>query len=272
MGRKRNQGKARRAAKAAKARGEAERRGDAANSSGGQPLSEQLRHLRADAACKHGYDPPVSRDNNVSIQFVYALGKSLDEAIGCGDRSLSECFAAAVNATWDKFADVWNDSATMEMAMSCCLFVGTQHLIEGNDNSARKCATFARYLEQHIAVELKQTQALINWPKVESIYYYGDDLHTLVKFLRHRIPCSCLDEKYEEVKSITKMGFCYNRKCKFSFLGGGMERSRAKYCSRCRDATYCSRECQEANWSWHKTGCDRNAAIIAEFEAKQKNM
>ena len=149
---------------------------------------------------------------------------------------------------------------------------GTEDFLQGNYVDARSFATIARYLEQYIAVELKHTQALYlyNWPKIYETYYA--DEHTHVKFLRHRIPCSCLDEKYEEVKHITKMGICYSGECSIRDKYNRVERSKAKYCSRCRCATYCSRECQIADWSRHKTDCDRNAAMIAKFEAKQKNI
>ena len=147
--------------------------------------------------------------------------------------------------------------------MSYLLCDGVQFYLEGSYDLARDTATMIRILEQYIAIELHRTQALYNWPKVEDTYYA--DLHTLVKFYRHRIPCSCLDEKYEEVKDIPKMGFCYNPEC--SIPNRELERSKTKCCSRCRDVTYCSRECQVADWSRHKPICDENADRIAKFEA-----
>ena len=165
------------------------------------------------------------------------------------------------------FADVWHDSAKMKIAMSVCFCVGTQSMLDGDYLNARECAVFARYFEQYIAVELKQTQAVPNWPKIEDTYHADD--HSLVKFFRHRIPCSCMDKKYQDVKSITKLSTCYNPKC--SNLGVKVERSKAKYCSRCRCATYCSRECQEADWGAHAPNCDDFVAMTAEFEAKQQN-
>ena len=94
-------------------------------------------------------------------------------------------------------------------------------------------------------------------------------MHTLVKYFRKRIPCSCLDGKYDEVKAITKLGFCFNPECNFE-MSGELERSKTMYCSRCRCATYCSRECQKADWARHKSYCDKDAAERAEFDAKTK--
>ena len=277
MGRKRNQGKARRAAKA-KAREEAERRRESnkqtANSSG-QLLSAQMqRLLQIGEKCSHGFDPYDSI-NDFCFQSLRAFNSSFHEdvqnggeVVRSGDRSLSDCLLHAKNATMDQFADFWSDSTKMEIAISILLYTGTVALTEGEDHIARDAATFARFFEQCIAVELKQSQATIDWPKI--VDTHEADLHTLVSFYRHRIPCSCLDEKYQEVKKITKLGHCLNPQCSIS--DNRVERSKTKYCSRCRCATYCSRECQEANWSRHKSDCDKFAPMISKFEAKQQNM
>ena len=175
---------------------------------------------------------------------------------------------AARDATLDKFADMWEDSVKLETAMSVCLCLGTEAILGNNYDDAIAFAAYARYFEQYIAVELHQTQALPNWPKIYETH--NADLHTLVKFFRHRIPCSCLDKKYEKVKDIPTMAFCWNPNC--SIPDKRSERSKAKYCSRCRSATYCSRECQVADWSTHKRHCDKDALMIALFEAKQQNV
>jgi len=117
----------------------------------------------------------------------------------------------------------------------------------------------------------------MHWPKIYETYlasscgdtYNPADLHTLVKFFRKRIPCSCscLDAKYEEVKATTKMGWCFNLQCNLLRV----ERSKTMYCDRCRFVTYCSRECQKAHWSKHQATCDKAAALKAKFDAKQQN-
>ena len=93
-------------------------------------------------------------------------------------------------------------------------------------------------------------------------------MHTLVQFLRKRIPCSCLKQKRKEVKSITKMGRCCRRACPLP------NRMTAKntmvYCTKCKLANYCSRQCQEADWKMHKQLCQGVQAQQAEFAMKQK--
>ena len=234
-----------------------------------EQAKEMLATRMQQLPCKHGVDPLSLNVNSIVFQFVHTFRKGFNEAVERSDQSNSENFLiAAKKATMDEFADVWKDSAKMEMAISFLLCKGTQDILGGEFFlDARKSAIFVRYLEQHIAVEVKQTEALPNWPKINEAYVA--DNHTLVKFFRHRIPCSCLDEKYEEVKHITKTGLCYNPEC--SIPGRKVERSKTKYCSRCRNATYCSSECQVAAWELHKPFCDKCAAGKAAFEAKHED-
>ena len=187
-------------------------------------------------------DDQIIPENDICFQFLIEFTRKVSKADGIN--SIPHRLSNAHNATEDEFAEVWNDSTKMKIAMSLFLGNGAQHILAGNYNAAREDAAYARFFDQHIAVVLKETQALYNWPKIDETY--DADMHTLIKFFRHRSPCSCLDEKYEEVKSVTKMGICYNLDCKFPNCT--TERSKTMYCSRCRCATYCSRECQEANW------------------------
>ena len=274
MGRKRNQGKARRAAKA-KAREEAQERRriniyeEAVLEVKYQGICQgNVRCINQPGAegkkCFHGAGR-LSQENSGSFLFLCAFREELEKAVG-RTRDATSSLAEATRATSVQFEEVWRDFTKMKMVITLFLMLGTNNLLGGYYDIARKDATCVRYFQQYIAVEWHQTQALYFCPKTYETYHA--DLHTLVKFFRHRIPCSCLDEKYEEVKHIPKMGFCYNRQC--SVPGRRMERSKTKYCSRCRNATYCSSECQVADWKRHKPDCDSDAALIAKIEAKRQ--
>jgi len=282
MGRKRSQGKARKAAKAKAREAAEEERGHNNNHTTNgrqQSLADQMQQLemignmsRHDTTikCRHGFEETETLAD-FSSEFILAFREAFYGVANEGGAALSDCLfclIAAEDATKDKFAEVWNDSAKMEIAISLLLCIGTDHILEDNFDYARDCASIARYLEEYIAVVLKQTQAVMNWPKINEVY--EADLHTLVKFFRKRIPCCCLDEKYEEVKCTPKMGYCFNKQC--DFPSGIVERSKTMYCSRCRCVTYCSRECQKADWKrHHQPVCDKKAAIKAKFDAEQQN-
>ena len=271
MGRKRNQGKARKAAKA-KAREEEEVTRKKNNFE--EALTAEERRIYFDdlkrrtqfpcqAGSVHGAVPVVVGVNDICCHFATAFSQSFYKSAGL---PLWDRLIGARDAAMDGFANVVNDSAKLETVMSYLLCDGVQLYLEGSYNLARDTATMSRYFEQFIAIKLKRTQAIFHRPKLSEIYQA--DEHTLVKFYRNRIPCSCLDKKYEEVKHIKKMGICWNPQC--SIPGRNVARSNTKYCSRCRSVAYCSRECQVADWTEHKLTCDWAVATTAEFEASQQ--
>eukprot|EP00984_Skeletonema_dohrnii_P001771 scaffold586_cov112-Skeletonema_dohrnii-CCMP3373.AAC.17 len=291
MGRKRNQGKARRAAKAkARARAreaeeEEERNYQTTNDNERQEQQEleaeaeaevQMQQLQigndapiADTdtdnyvlTCRHGLIP---LSNSTCTDFMLALKMSYRKAITNDPRTAS-CLIDAENSTKVEFAEVWKDTNMMELAISCFLCLGTETMLNGKYDCARETATLTRYLEQRNAMH--KTQAVMNLAKIEELALCSSDDHTLVKFYRRRIPCSCLDKKYEEVKSVAKIGVCFNAQCPFP--DGMLERSLTMYCSRCRSVTYCSLECQKDQWTNHKEYCDSCVVLKADFEAKQQ--
>lgn len=230
-----------------------------------RPVSVASRYRKAPILCVQCTDPLYSEE--FSFHFVDTFREAFNEASHRG-KHVTASLREAKDATMNEFADVWTDSAKLEIAVSFLLRIGTQYLLKGYYYHARWSATIARFLEQYNAVELKQSQALYHFPKIDETACA--DMHTLVKFFRTRIPCSCLDRIYQEVKSVAKVGICYNMQCKIPT--GHVERSRTKYCSRCRSVTYCSLECQKADWTRHTSYCDTNSAIKVDFEVNQHNM
>lgn len=184
--------------------------------------------------------------------FAMAVDKSFFEYYA-GDCALIQRLDTAFRSTASGFADDWSDSSKIEGATSYFCSNGVFHILEGRYNIARAYAAMAEYLEQLIAVEIEQSQAQIRWNQIIELSFPGADLHTLVNFFRERIPCSCLNEKYEEVKSITRLCLCHNEQCRLP--GGKVERSKSLCCGRCRSVTYCSRECQKSDWKRHKKEC-----------------
>ena len=156
------------------------------------------------------------------------------------------CFEAGIKATRaGKFAAVWNDATKLANIVSHCVEYSTECILDTRyDQQARKAASFAYYFEERIAVYIAKTQPAVNWHGVAELQH--SDLHTLVKFLRKRIPCNCLDELYNEVKSTTKMGLCCNTKC--SLPDRRVAQKEMFYCTGCRQVCYCSPGCQKSDW------------------------
>jgi len=72
-----------------------------------------------------------------------------------------------------------------------------------------------------------------------------------IHFYNKRIPCSCLKERYSQVKNCQDRGaVCF--RCKQL-----TNRKTLMACGRCKYAQYCSKECQVADWPSHKATCKK---------------
>ena len=196
VSRKKAAGKARRAAKETKAAEVEEGQEQMA-------LEVQMQRLTIDnnLMCRHGFD-----GDERCREFTTAFQEAFTQCI-FADKNIVSSYIAAMKATQEKFATVWKDATNkgLRQAVSCYVADGTQLVLDGNDPGAHAkfIASFAYYFEQCIAIHEK-TQPTIKWQQIVELQF--TDQHTLVSFFRKRIPCKCLDEKYEKVKSMTKMG------------------------------------------------------------------
>jgi hypothetical protein len=172
-----------------------------------------------------------------------------------GNSDFISCFNAGIDAAREKYAALFIDVAKMEMIASYCVALGTKLVLDGDDLSAREDAAFACYFEQYNLVNLKKTQVDVKVKRMQIVeLFLCHDSHSLVKYLRKRIPCSCLDQKYEEVKSLPRIGMCCNEACTLP-NDGEVERSKMFSCAGCDEMNYCSHQCQKADWSRHKKWC-----------------
>jgi hypothetical protein len=169
VSRKKNQGKARKVAKAIAREAEERRNNQTTNANGQAPEAEAQMQPAPPTAqngvglCRHGFE--FEKKDDVCAQFVLTFTEAYNDAVRDGD-TIVDCLIGAVNATEDEFAEVWSDSAKMESLATFFLYLGAESILEGlegeNGITTRGYAIFARYFEQHIALELHQTQAMIN--------------------------------------------------------------------------------------------------------------
>ena len=166
---------------------------------------------------------------------------------------------------------MWSESTKIATVVQLFSSHGTALFLNEKKQHARTFACVTSYFEQFAKVNIDETQAHFDYCKVAELCN-GDD-HTLVSFFKKRIPCSCLDDIYKEVKSMTKEGVCWNINCKH-YLRDSVDESKWKpidrsalmSCSRCQNACYCSIEFQKADWSMHKRSCDEAVARKIAFE------
>mmetsp|Transcript_23361 Transcript_23361/g.46517 ORF Transcript_23361/g.46517 Transcript_23361/m.46517 type:complete len:269 (-) Transcript_23361:139-945(-) len=265
--RKKAKGRARRAAKEAKAKKEEDSHTVAAAADQRQEgsLEAQMQRLQINAitgkkCCLRGIAPVSPSDVKICNDFIHKF-----IAVLTSIEDLSDSFTAATESTMVKFADVY--SSKLEIVVSILLASGTQLILDGDKHNARLYAVLAYFFQQWMEVQVKESKAICIWSKVYELHVADD--HTLIQYYRKRISCSCLDKKYEEVKSVKKMGLCYNPKC--SLPGRKMQRSKMFYCTRCCEVNYCSVECQKNDWKKHRQFCNRIVAKKAAFNTSKQS-
>ncbi len=227
--------------------------------------------------CTHGYNPSSRFQARFCEDFMKTFTESYCASTRKGGNSRTEQLHSATVAFWTAISTSTSTASTSvstkksnaERVTPFCLAEGTTFILDGKSDDARLCAVVALITKSVSGGELPAVQK-----ELELIV--GDE-HTLVQFFRKQIPCSCLDEKYKEVKSITKMGVCYNENsCP---LPDRMAvRSKMLKCTGCLNeqyVSYCSRECQEAHWPEHKVHCGKTVeeinAIICSRDAMRFN-
>lgn len=263
VSRKKAKGKARKVAKAAKAAEEAE----LAAVNGRQEeersleLEAQMQRMSIDnlLQCRHGALASNKHDDRLCVEIMKTIQGGWNASFDAGNDDFVSCFEAGIDAAQEKYA-MFDDVAKVEMLVSYCVAVGTTLILDGDDVGARNSAAIACYLEQYNLVYLKETQLEVKmkWMQIIALCQCRD-INSCVKYLRKRIPCSCLDIKYKEVKSLPRFGMCCNPAC--TLPNRQIERSQMFSCSGCDAMHYCCHQCQKADWPRHKEWCKQERGV-----------
>lgn len=221
------------------------------------------------ANCKHGYNPSSPSQDRSCEAYVQIFTTSYDAAMrSCGGDILGSIKSASDEISKQYLGEKDVDAACIK---SWCLSKGTKFILDGNFLYAHITAMLAKFFEGIIVTldNAKIGRFMLPIP-IERVVDHSKmmelllaDEHTLVQFFRKQIPCSCLDEKYEEVKSIPKRGICSRRGCPLP--NNVAVRKKMVYCAECRVVNYCSRECQVADWPQHKGDCGKSGKKFQKF-------
>ena len=259
--RKKAQGKARKAAKAEVAAEAARKETD---------LVTQLNRLHMvegydyeNETCTHGYET-----DKICGDFVKHFLDIVDQVPMNGKpHGAFIIYDSAAEASREKFPKVWRSKRKLSKIDSLFLALGTNYTLSGDIERARQCAASAHYFREEIEVVIDDRPIQMKVQKTAELF--ASDEHTLVRYLQKRIPCSCLDAKYQEVKGIKKIGFCCNGQCKIP--DRITERSTMFYCTRCRFENYCSAECQKVQWhAGHKEECEKMRRERKAYKSSKK--
>ena len=68
--------------------------------------------------------------------------------------------------------------------VSNIIVLGTEYLVRGNSQAASYYAALAYCFEQHIACNLRKERLMMNWPKINELYFDPDE-HKLLQEAHH---------------------------------------------------------------------------------------
>ena len=217
--------------------------------------------------CMHGVNPmsAFTVEGRICREFRKTFLDGFNNAtFRTQSYRLGERFQSAFDATVKKFGEVWRDESKIRIIVENLVGDATVTLLQGKVDDARIYASYSFFIQDASSVLINNDRQP-NCTRVCELY--DADEHTLVSYLKKLIPCKCLDQKYKEVRSISKMTQCYNENC--SLPRGEVEQSKATCCSRCRRATYCSRSCQVQDWPRHKIVCGVNTVLLDNDDARK---
>ncbi len=191
--------------------------------------------LWSNCSCRHGLaltDLRVEEEiiRKFTSEFTTFLEDSSDTPLAWANivqLAYRTAALATFTPTFTHHKIMWQDDRIVSFLLAC----GTQHLLDGNISSARDCAFISCSFQQFYRVFIHKTHPVENVPRLIELYLADD--HTLISFFNKRIGCSCLHKKYKKVKSVPKMGICFNELC----CKTSLERQTMKCCSRCRVET-----------------------------------
>jgi len=207
-------------------------------------------------SCTHGWNHSEYAYEHDCHKFIEAALEVFQESLIC--RTIGSSLSDRIEMSFEKTGHIlvencpkiWNDSVSLDWIASAFITIGTELVLQDatNDSYHYLCINAIAYsecLRQNVA-KLQKSQPAIYFARVDDLIFA--DMRRIISYLKKRISCSCLDAKYEEVKSLPKMGRCVTCEGKF-------ELSSLMSCGSCRKEHYCSVACQAADWESHKGEC-----------------
>ena len=192
--------------------------------------------------CNHGCGVIKSDDHPVSSfmdQFFINVKKQGVE------QNLREIFKS--------HGHIWNNKSYRKLAIDILVCMGTNMVLRGKSSWSVYLAQSIVPLEHYNGTDdidsiFDSREVISKWRDLN--LRASSIKRDLLKIFRNRTSCKCLKKMHLEVrKSTPKMGICY-----YCVIERG--RDSLSVCSQCMVQQYCSRECQVADWSKHKSRCD----------------
>lgn len=253
--RKRNKGQARKAKAAATGKLNNNPVQQQVNFVGGSTVFNNGRSIfeipnHSNSRCYHGQ---VKHTPKVCVQFIAAFFHSYLEN-NAKPESMNTLVNGALKTAYDKFPEVITNKNYLEIIKKSMISNGVSSLQEGTPEMSLTIVSALLLIDSYTPSCPARPGTFI-CPDPKKMLRSKDILNgcrrSLVKFFVNQIPCNCLDDLYDRVKSTTpKMSLCpgcQQRK----------ERKSMLVCTGCERVQYCSKACQLAFVPKHKQKCKR---------------
>lgn len=221
-----------------------------------------------DRSCTHGGPPP--RDTTtvtVRCPLIFACVSSIEHQDrqvlvrhGSDDTALEDLHSERFTAKLWRLETFWSHfdhSRHIDETMtSLCFSLATDATLDGNYAAGRSFFL--------IGLFLREWNRLGGTAFCQALHAIDDDTSLrrltnamkktatdqgMILYLATHIPCSCLDVKAQQAAALPKMAKCH-------YCGKQDEANKIQKCSGCKQAEYCSRKCQVADWkAGHKKYC-----------------
>ncbi|KAL7514255.1 hypothetical protein ACHAXN_011544 [Cyclotella atomus] len=210
--------------------------------------------------CGHGFPNPDSGD------WIYLFMKAYDDLFWQKQRNSGPPFEEndEIAEKLDRMglSHLWNSEDKRKKIISHLLSFGTELTIAKQYKNALVVAAGIKCLEKKKSMcrsydearPQNSMESFHSWAVAESeetrfvMDFLADPERHVTKFFSSRIPCSCLNEQYQELKSGRERGVCCN--CLVN-----LEKRQLMTCQQCGSYDYCGKACQRAHWPTHKGLC-----------------
>ena len=208
-----------------------------------------------DCSCTHGWNRDKYDESHECYKYIAAM---VEHIIESGTTGVKE----------ENRPQISVDDADLEWIASAFVSIGTGSVIHASRDFAKSSADLlyirlglrSVYYDEWIHQSfLNKSAPLMYNARLQELEHA--DQRRIISYLKKRIPCSCLDALYDQLKPLPKMGLCGSLNC--GHPERKVEISKMWSCEACRRGHYCSKECQADHWLSHKEECK----VWSEWEA-----
>lgn len=193
--------------------------------------------------CKHGLVRPDERQHPVH-RFMDSFGDRKGTNLPRGNDNVTE----SMKLTFQRHQEVWDDPKMKKWVIEIMVGIGTGFIVDKNYIVPARQTCEAVLLLEHYNGEGTFYSALSKASE-DITYMRKCGKRDVIHFYKKRLQCSCLDEMYSEIKKIEdRVSECFHCKQK-------TKRRYLRACSRCKCTLYCSQECQQLDWPYHREWC-----------------